>query len=92
MRVVGRDITYYGEKYLPNNINALDLVFYKPNSFIHEDEYRIALFYPEDKSGFQDYNGIVHPFIGLDSQHMNLRYPEKEFLKHFIGETIESKA
>ena len=93
MRVVGRDITYYGKKHLPKNTNALDLVFFKPESFIHEDEYRIALFYPENKTCFKANNGDSVPFILDDeSSHMTFNYPDSEFLKQFIGEHFEKQA
>jgi hypothetical protein len=93
MEVIGRDITYYSEKYLPKNANALDLVFYKPDSFIHEDEYRIALFYPENKTCFKANNGDSVPFIlESESTHMSFNDPDKKVLKQFIGECFESQA
>lgn len=92
MQVEGRDISYYGGKYLPKDATALDLVFYKTNSFKHEDEYRIALFYPEDKPGFADLEGVIIPFVNSESQHMSFKYPEKELFTQFIGETYELKA
>jgi hypothetical protein len=93
MKVLGRDITYYGEKYLPNNANALDLVFYKPEGFKHEDEYRIALFYPKDKTCFKANSGASVPFIlESESTHISFNYPDKEFLKQFIGKCYEPQA
>lgn len=49
----GQDITYY-DQYTMNAItnSPEELVFYKPDIFSHEAEYRIAWFYPLHKTGF----------------------------------------
>lgn len=92
MVVKGREIIYYEKDYLPQSINPYDLVFYKPKVFSPESEYRIALFYPEEKEGFKSTEGETVNFINPDeSLHMVFQYPEKEFLKQFIGNVYEPK-
>ncbi|WP_244090334.1 hypothetical protein [Aeromonas hydrophila] len=60
-QVVCKDIEYY-DKYAPIiDVSYSDLVFYKPDSFRHEAETRIALFYPETRSGFKDKDGNFIP-------------------------------
>lgn len=93
MEVVGRNITYYGRGHLPKTQNSLDLVFYKPQSFNHEAEFRIALFYPEEKEGFKSTEGETVSFINPEeSLHMVFQYPQKEFFKQFIGIVYERKS
>lgn len=59
--VVCKDIKYY-DVYAPViDVSSSELVFYKPMSFQHEAETRIALFYPENKSGFKDKDGNFIP-------------------------------
>lgn len=93
MEVIGRDITYYGRGQLPRTHDPRDLVFYKPESFTPEAEFRIALFYPSGKRGFKASSGEAIPFIDeRKSTHMTISYPDKNFLKQFIGNTFEQKA
>ncbi len=90
MEVVAKDITYYGNSSLPKVSSPDDLVFYKPDVFSHEREFRIALFYPEDKPGFEAREGDTILFYNEDeSNHLTLSYPDPEFQKQFIGEVYE---
>ncbi|WP_261823016.1 hypothetical protein [Vibrio neonatus] len=91
MSVIGRDIMYYDKYLLPSTSDAVDLVFYKPSSFSHEVEYRIALFYPLNKPGFADENGNVIPFIKDDeSIHITMTSTNKGFFNQFIGKVYEA--
>ncbi|MFI3276482.1 hypothetical protein [Vibrio sp.] len=90
MSVICRDITYYEKYSLPSTSNYVDLVFYKPSIFSHEEEYRIALFYPLEKSGFTNKNDNVIPFIKDDeSMHITMTHTDKGFFNQFIGKVYE---
>ncbi|MGL1115677.1 hypothetical protein [Vibrio metschnikovii] len=92
MKVIGRDITYYEKYELPKTFDPVHLTFHKPSAFKHEAEYRVALFYPLGKSSFQSANGELVPFMKDDeSMHLTISYPEKDFLKQFIGKVYEPK-
>lgn len=74
MKVMGKDVSYFPVM-SPElfNLSADDLVFQKDNRFAHEQEYRIALFYPLDKKGFKSVCGEDVPFHKQDeSQHMTI--------------------
>jgi len=60
--VIFNDIEYYHEFQFLLEKNSSDLVFYKPIAFIHEQETRLAFFYPLQKQGFKGVNGEVMPF------------------------------
>ncbi|ABO22483.1 hypothetical protein SHLO109777_10560 [Shewanella loihica] len=93
MEIVAKDITYYGNSSLPKVSNPDELVFFKPDAFSHEDEFRIALFYPEDKQGFKTKEGDTIPFYNEnESNHLTLSYPDREFQKQFIGEIYAPRA
>ena len=90
MRVIAKHITYYGNNYLPNVSDPEDYIFYKPDVFSHEDEFRIALLYPDNKSGLMVKEGDTIPFYKEnESSHLTLSYPDPEFLKQFIGNIYE---
>lgn len=90
MLVEGREIIYYENDYIPHSTDPYDLVFYKPKRFILESEYRIALFYPEEKEGFKSTEGKTVDFINPEeSVHMIFQYPEKDFMTQFIGNVYE---
>jgi hypothetical protein len=85
--VEARNITYYEKNFYPKDLAPLDLAFYKPDSFKHEAEFRIALFYPLNKPGFKTVGGCVVPFINENgSIHMTISYPDKVFLKQFVND------
>lgn len=84
--VVGRDVTYYKKGVHPNTLDPLDLVFYKPDFFSHEAEYRIALFYPLDKKGFKHSNGVIPFYKDDESMHMFLSHNKKDFITSCIIE------
>jgi hypothetical protein len=93
MQVIARNITYYSKGHFPKACEVSDLVFYKPDAFNHEAEFRIALFYPLNKLGFKAIDGKILPFKDdNESMHITFAYPDKEFLKQFIGNTFERKA
>ena len=93
MRVVAKSITYYGNSHLPKVTDPEDLVFFKPEAFSHEDEFRIALFYPENKNGFMAKEGDTIPFfIDGESTHITISYSDVNFLKQFIGAVYEPSA
>ncbi|WP_248465005.1 hypothetical protein [Pectobacterium versatile] len=83
--IVGGDITYYDQ----NTLFGLEqspekLVFYKPDFFAHESEYRIAWFYPLDKAGFL-VNGRTIPFrFENESSHLFIFHKEKDFITDCI--------
>lgn len=90
MQVVAKNITYYSNGHLPKVTSPDELVFYKPEAFIHEDEFRIALFYPDDKAGFKAEEGDTIPFYNENqSNHLILSYPDQDFLRQFIGKVYE---
>lgn len=83
--IVGSDITYYDQK----TLHGLDqspekLVFYKPDFFAHESEYRIAWFYPLNKTGFLS-DGRTIPFrFENESSHLFIFHKEKSFITDCI--------
>lgn len=90
MQVVAKNITYYGNGHLPKFTNPDELVFYKPEAFKHEDEFRIVLFYPDNKAGFKEKEGNTVPFYNEnESGHLIISYPEQDFLRQFIGKVYE---
>lgn len=85
--------SYYGNNLPPKVSDPEELVFYKPDAFAHEDEFRIALFYPSDKPGFLAKEGKTIPFYKEnESSHLTLSYPDADFLKQFIGNVYEPRA
>jgi hypothetical protein len=83
--VESRNVTYYDPEKWPETTNPIDLVFYKPMSFSHEAEFRISIFYPENKTGFKADNGEVIPFsLPDESMHMSFIHPDKSVFKQCI--------
>lgn len=87
-KIVNKEVIYYQYH---NGINALsfanpeEAVFLKPDIFAHEDEYRIALFYPLTKSGFKlDNNEIVPFYRENESQHLHIKCRDKRLIKDMI--------
>ncbi|MBP2170737.1 hypothetical protein J2125_003929 [Erwinia toletana] len=92
MKFQGRDVTYYHPGSPPNTFTPDELVFYKPSAFSHEAEYRLALFYPEDQTGFKTEDGTVIPFrMENKSMHMTVSHPKKGFVSECVTEVLFSK-
>lgn len=83
--VIGREVTYYDQSTLHGlSKSSEDLVFYKPDFFVHEDEYRLAWYYPLNKTGFLA-EGITIPFrIEGKSSHIVFFNKEKNFITDCI--------
>ncbi|MEA5105650.1 hypothetical protein [Pantoea sp. S18] len=89
MDIKGQDVTYYHLGTFPGTFTPEELVFCKPSQFSHETEYRIALFYPESKSGFKTSDGTVIPFrIEGESMHMEISHLEKRFISDCVTEVF----
>lgn len=88
------EITYY-EKYEDlTSLTSEKAVFYKPNIFYPEAEYRIAIFYPIDKPGFNTPTGETIPFQS-ESESMHLQSFSKEgntLWKGIVESSFESKS
>ena len=83
----GKEIVYYHIGTLPDTFTPEELVFRKPSVFSHEAEYRLAMFYPEDKTGFKTDDGINIPFRKEgESVHMTVAHEEKGFISGCITE------
>ncbi|MFP1879420.1 hypothetical protein [Lonsdalea quercina] len=88
--IVGSEIIYYEQ----NSLHGLDqspekLVFYKPDFFSHESEYRIAWFYPLDKAGFLC-GGKKIPFrFKNESSHVFFFHKERNFITDCIVGTYK---
>ncbi|MBW5870516.1 hypothetical protein J8Z83_22400 [Yersinia enterocolitica] len=88
----GKDVTYYHPGTPPDTFTREELVFYKPSRFSHEAEYRLALFYPEYKTGFKTQDGTVIPFMKeSESMHMSIGHLEKGFISDCVVEVFHSK-
>lgn len=90
MLIVGRGVTYYKKGTLPKTLDPLDLVFYKPELFSHEAEYRIALFYPLDKTGFKYAKGVIPFRKNGESMHMFLSHKQSNFITSCIKEVFKA--
>lgn len=86
--VVGRDVNYYRRGIGPSSLDPMDLVFYKPDGFSHEAEYRIALFYPLDKAGFKYAGGVMPFYKEGESMHMFLSHKRSEFITSCIKDVV----
>lgn len=83
--IVGGDIIYYDQNSLHGLEQSLDkLVFYKPNFFSHESEYRIAWFYPLNKTGFLCGNKKIPFRFKNTSSHLFITHENKKFIKDSI--------
>ncbi len=87
--IVGDDIIYYNQSSLHGlGQSSEKLVFYKPDFFSHECEYRIAWFYPLDKDGFRA-GGKNIPFMLKDeSSHLFFFHKERTFITDCILEVF----
>lgn len=85
MEIQARDIVYYDPIESPPTQNGEELVFYKPHFFRHEAEYRVALFYPINKTGFKTEDDVIVPFtIEDESMHMFISHSDPTFITQFI--------
>ncbi len=85
--IIGKDVIYYSLVTL-NGLSQSreELVFYKPNAFAHEAEYRIAWFYPLDKKGFS-VNGKTIPFrFENESSHLTFFHKDNTLITGCIKE------
>ncbi|WP_249406218.1 hypothetical protein [Pantoea agglomerans] len=84
-----KDITYYHPGTPPDTFTREELVFYKPSFFSHESEYRIAMFYPENKTGFKTDDGTIIPFIKEgEPMHMAVSHPTAGFISSCVKEVF----
>jgi len=85
MKVEAKEVTYYDQREPPPTQNPKSLVFFKPMVFSPEEEYRIALFYPIDKTGFKaDDNEIVPFYKDDESMHLEFSNPDPSLIKQCI--------
>jgi len=85
MEVQAKDITYYDPMEPPPTQSGEELVFYKPKFFHPEAEFRIALFYPINKTGFKTIDGVIVPFFNEDeSTHISFSNPDPRLVTQFI--------
>lgn len=83
--IIGKDIIYYDTSTLHGLDKSPDeLVFYKPNQFSHESEYRIAWFYPLDKKHFRSKNKNIPIRFKDESSHMTVFHKEKDIITDCI--------
>lgn len=83
--VVGDDVIYYNL----TSLYGLDqtpekLVFFKPDFFSNESEYRIAWFYPLDKDGFRAGNKNIPFMFENESSHLFFFHKERAFITDCI--------
>lgn len=88
--VTGKDVKYYKKGVAPNSLDPMELVFYKPDSFSHEAEYRIALFYPLNKNGFKHSSGVIPFYKPGESMHMFLSHKKSDFITSCIKEVFRT--
>lgn len=85
----GKDVIYYHQGTPPNTFTREELVFYKPSPFSHESEYRLAMFYPENKTGFKTDDGTVIPFFKEgESMHMTVSHRTEGFIGGCVTEVF----
>ncbi|EKY3902081.1 hypothetical protein RCI31_000196 [Enterobacter hormaechei] len=83
--VVGDDIIYYSQTSLYGLGQTPEkLVFYKPDFFSHEREYRIAWFYPLDKDGFRAGDKNIPFMFENESSHLFFFHKEQRFITDCI--------
>lgn len=90
--IKGKDVIYYHPGTAPDSFTPEELVFFKPNIFSHEAEYRIALFYPLNKTGFA-YEGGVLPFkMEGESMFMDISHQQKGFISECVKKVMRRKS
>lgn len=92
MEFQGKDVVYYHPGTPPDTFMPKELVFFKPAAFRHEAEYRLAMFYPEGKTGFKTSDGVVIPFWkDGESMHMTVAHQENGFISGCVTEVFYPK-
>jgi hypothetical protein len=85
----GQDVKYYHPGTPPGTFMPDELVFYKPAFFTHEAEYRIALFYPDNKTGFTTKDGKTIPFkMDGESMHMEIGHTQAAYISGCVTEVL----
>lgn len=85
LSIEARDIRYYDPKSPPETTDPKSIVFYKPNCFSPEAEFRIAIFYPTDKIGFTSDSGLIIPWqVPGDSLHLQFLSRDPLYIKQCI--------
>lgn len=93
LTIEARDIKYYDPNSPPETTDPKEMVFYKPNCFSPEDEFRIAIFYPANKSGFRTESGLTIPwYVKDDSLHLEFLHTEPRFIQQCIVGVYELPA
>ena len=88
----GKDVVYFDPRTPPNTFTREELVFYKPSTFSHESEYRLAMFYPENKKGFKTEDGQVLPFwMEGESMHITINNQQDGFISGCVTEVFYRK-
>lgn len=83
--VVGDDIIYYNQTSLHGLGQTPEkLVFFKPDFFSHEFEYRITWFYPLDKNGFRAGDKNIPFMFENESSHLFFFHKERTFITDCI--------
>lgn len=90
VKFIGKDVFYYDPRTLPGTFTHDELVFCKPSTFIHESEYRLAMFYPEDKSGFKTDTGTVPFRKEGESMHLTFSHCEKGYISDCVTDIFYS--
>ncbi|VFB08924.1 Uncharacterised protein [Aeromonas salmonicida] len=73
-----RDVEYFHQFQPLFDKSSSDLVFCKPSAFIHEQETRLAFFYPVNKKGFKGSGGKILPFrIEGESLHLEINISDE---------------
>lgn len=83
--VDAREVVYFDPKLPIPTVDQKDLVFLKQKIFSNEAEFRVAIFYPSNKSGFRSTEKIVIPFqMEDDSLHITFSHSDENLIKRFI--------
>ncbi|PWK94269.1 hypothetical protein C7431_1114 [Pantoea allii] len=92
VELIGKEVTYYHPGTPPDTFTPKELVFYKPATFSHEAEYRLAMFFPKGKKGFKTIDGTVIPFwTEGESTHMTVGHQKKGFISGCVTEVFYRK-
>ncbi|GAD79715.1 hypothetical protein [Vibrio ezurae] len=82
------EITYYAKYDDLLGVSSEQVVFYKPELFLPEAEYRIAIFYPLNEKGFYTSDGRIIPFqLEGESTHLqcNMENDDKYWSRVVVG-------
>lgn len=90
MKIVVKQIKYFDPYSIPITTQPKELVFYKSQTFSYEAEFRIALFLPSNKRGFQGEDGSVIPFWSSNEPLTLKRATDKSFFNKCIVRVYEA--